>query len=110
MGASHPFKELSCVCALITALACCLGASLNAVAADVKSISRLAAGPGNILFVADWKAARVHAISLPAAQQPAGAAFNILDLESLLSAQVGGARSLSRTWSCGLVPRRCTWL
>lgn len=78
---------------ITTALACCLGASLNAAAADVKSISRLAAGPGNILFVADWKAARVHAISLPAAQQqPAGTAFNILDLENLLSAQVGGAR------------------
>lgn len=78
---------------IVTALACCLGASLNAVAADVKSISRLAAGPGNILFIADWKAARVHAISLPAAQQrPAGTAFNILDLESLLSAQVGGAK------------------
>lgn len=78
---------------IVTALACCLGASLNAVAADVKSISRLAAGPGNILFIADWKAARVHALSLPAAhQQPAGTAFNILDLESLLSAQVGGAK------------------
>jgi hypothetical protein len=78
---------------IVTTLACCLGASHNAVAADVKSISRLAAGPGNILFIADWKAARVHAISLPAAQQrPAGTAFNILDLESLLSAQVGGAK------------------
>ncbi len=78
---------------LTIALACCLGASLSAAAADVKSISRLAVGPGNILFVADWKAARVHAISLPAAQQqPAGTAFNILDLESLLSAQVGGAK------------------
>jgi hypothetical protein len=78
---------------ITTALACCLGASLSAAAADVKSISRLAAGPSNILFVADWKAARVHAISLPAAQQqPAGTAFNILDLESLLSAQVGGAK------------------
>ncbi|AGU53449.1 hypothetical protein VAPA_2c08930 [Variovorax paradoxus B4] len=75
------------------ALACCLGASLHAAAADVKSISRLAAGPGNVLFLADWKAARVHAISLPSAQQqPAGTAFNILDLESLLSAQVGGAK------------------
>lgn len=78
---------------IVPALACCLGASLNAVAADVKSISRLAAGPGNILFIADWKAARVHAISLAAAhQQPAGTAFNILDLERLLSAQVGGAK------------------
>ena len=60
---------------------------------DIKSISRLAAGPGNVLFVADWKAARVHAITLPdAAQKPPGTAFNILDLESLLSKQVGGAR------------------
>jgi hypothetical protein len=72
-------------------IACCFTA-LNASAADIKSISRLAAGPGNILFVADWKAARVHAITLPAApQKPAGTAFNILDLEPLLSKQVGGA-------------------
>ncbi|SDZ30496.1 hypothetical protein SAMN05518669_12743 [Variovorax sp. YR634] len=79
---------------IITAvLACGLCTALSAAAADVKSVSRLAAGPGNTLFIADWKAARVHAISLPAAQQqPAGSAFNILDLESLLSAQVGGAK------------------
>ncbi|WP_266182124.1 hypothetical protein [Dyella humicola] len=70
-----------------------LGLYVNAFAADVKSISRLAAGPDNILFVADWKAAEVHAIELPpAAQQPAGTTFNVLDLETLLSQQVGGAR------------------
>jgi hypothetical protein len=70
-----------------------LGAAANASAADIRSISRLAAGPGNILFVADWKTARVHAITLPeAAHRPAGTAFNILDLEPLLSKQVGGAR------------------
>jgi hypothetical protein len=68
-------------------------ASAGASAADVKSISRLAAGPDNILFVADWKAARVHAITLPAApQKPAGAVFNVLDLEERLSRQVGGAK------------------
>src|SRR5262245_23497060 len=78
---------------LLLAIACCLGAASNAFAADIKSISRLAAGPGNVLFVADWKTARVHAITLPqAAQKPSGTAFNILDLESLLSKQVGGAR------------------
>jgi len=78
---------------LLVALACCLGAVSNASAADIKSISRLAAGPENVLFVADWKSARVHAINLPgAAQKPAGAAFNILDLEDLLSRQVGGAK------------------
>jgi hypothetical protein len=61
-------------------------------AADVQSISRLEAGPGNVLFVADWKAARVHAVELPPAQHKAAGAFNILDLESLLSRQLGGAR------------------
>jgi len=75
------------------ALACCLGTSAGAFAADVKSISRLAAGPDNVLFVADWKAARVHAISLPAApQKPGSTVFNILDLEKLLSAHVGDAK------------------
>jgi len=78
---------------LLVAIACCLGAASNASAADIKSISRLAAGPGNVLFVADWKSARVHALTLPpAAQEPAGTAFNILDLEDLLSRQVGGAK------------------
>jgi len=78
---------------LLVAMACCLGAVSNASAADIKSISRLAAGPENVLFVADWKSARVHAITLPpAAQKPAGTAFNILDLEVLLSRQVGGAK------------------
>jgi hypothetical protein len=78
---------------VITFVACCLGAVANASAADIRSISRLAAGPENVLFVADWKAARVHAITLPqAAQKPQGTAFNILDLESLLSKRVGGAR------------------
>jgi hypothetical protein len=74
-------------------MACLSSLSAAAFAADVESISRLAAGPGNVLFVADWKAAKVHAIELPPApHKPAGTAFNILDLEALLSRQVGGAR------------------
>jgi hypothetical protein len=78
---------------LIIAITYCLGAAVNASAAEIQSISRLAAGPENVLFVADWKEARVHAITLPeAAQRSAGTAFNILDLEPLLSKQVGGAK------------------
>src|SRR5215475_6045274 len=78
---------------LVIAIACCLGAAVNVSAAEIKSISRLAVGPGNVLFVADWKAGRVHAITLPEApQRPTGTAFNILDLETLLSKQVGGAK------------------
>jgi hypothetical protein len=78
---------------LALAVACCLCAAVNASAADIKSISRLSTGPKNVLFVADWKAARVHAITLPeAAQKPSGTTFNIFDLEALLSKQVGGAK------------------
>src|SRR5499426_3111021 len=65
----------------------------SATAADIKSVSRLAVGPANVLFLADWRDAKVHALSLPdAASKPAGTAFNILDLEPLLSRQVGGAK------------------
>jgi len=75
------------------AIACMLGLSANVSAADVKSISRLAAGPADILFVADWKAAEVHAIKpTPASRQATGGVFNVLDLEKLLSDQLGGAR------------------
>lgn len=78
---------------LAIAAACCLGTAIHASAADIKSISRLSTGPKNVLFVADWKTARVHAIALPeAAQKPAGTTFNIFDLEALLSKQVGGAK------------------
>jgi len=78
---------------VIVVVACCLLAVVNATAADIKSISRLAAGPNNVLFVADWKEGRVHALTLPEAQQkPAGASFNILDLDARLSEQVGGAK------------------
>jgi hypothetical protein len=85
-------RLLATVVAAATALAIGYPAA-PAAAADIRSISRLAQGPDNILFVADWKTARVHAITLPdAPQRPAGTAFNILDLEPLLSKQVGGAR------------------
>jgi hypothetical protein len=78
---------------LIIAIACCLGVAMNASAADIQTISRLAAGPENVLFIADWKMARVHAMTLPeSTQKPVGAAFNILDLETLLSKELGDAK------------------
>jgi hypothetical protein len=76
----------------LVSIASLLSISAAAGAADVQSISRLEAGPGNVLFVADWKAAKVHAIELPPATQQAAGAFNILDLEALLSRQLGGVK------------------
>jgi hypothetical protein len=77
----------------IAAFIASIALAANASAADIKSVSRLAVGPGNVLFLADWKDAKIHALTLPdAPARPAGTAFNILDLEPLLSAQVGGAK------------------
>lgn len=85
--AARRFMRPVVVAVLVASLASAVAA------ADIKSISRLASGPGNVLFVADWKAARVHALTLPeAVQAPNGTAFNILDLEPLLAKQVGGAK------------------
>lgn len=63
------------------------------LAADVKSVSRLAFGPDNVLFVADWKEGKVHALTLPSAMPKKGeGTFNVTDLEALLSKSLGGGK------------------
>ena len=77
---------------MIVAVAAALVAT-GTFAADVKSVSRLAFGPDNILFVADWKGAQVHALTLPAPVLKKGeGTFNVLDLEALLSKSLGAGK------------------
>jgi hypothetical protein len=61
------------------------------LAADVRSISRIAFGPGNTMFVADWKEAEVHAFALAAAERDNDNQFNVTDLDSLLARVVGNS-------------------
>lgn len=58
-------------------------------AAAVASVSRLAFGPANVLFIADWRSARVHAVTLPAAAGDAAAPFNVRDLDAPLRRALG---------------------
>src|SRR5262247_2923729 len=51
----------------ITAFIASIALAANASAAEIKSGSRIAVGPGNVLFLADWKDAKVHALTLPGA-------------------------------------------
>ena len=77
---------------LLAAVAAALIAT-SAAAADVKSVSRLTFGPENVLFVADWKGAQVHAITLPVAATKKGdVTFNIVDLEALLGKTLGAGK------------------
>lgn len=48
-------------------------------AADVQSVSRITFGPDGVLFVADWRAAKIHALTLPPASGQA-ATFNMLNV------------------------------
>src|ERR1700757_3034956 len=60
-----------------------------ALAADVRSVSRIEFGPDGTLFVADWKAATIHAFALGAAAADKGAQFNIRNLSTVLARTVG---------------------
>ncbi|WP_240544110.1 hypothetical protein [Bradyrhizobium canariense] len=62
----------------------------HAKAADIKSISRIEFGPANVLFVADWQASAIDALTLPAMSPAAARTFNIRDLGSLLEKQSDG--------------------
>lgn len=61
----------------------------KAEAAEVQSVSRIAFGPDNTLFVADWKGAQILAITLPSPVDTSSAPYNLLDFEDALSKAVG---------------------
>jgi hypothetical protein len=98
-GGMHLFRAVTCLVATtkerdmrlqILAAASLAVMAAGSFAADVKSVSRITFGPDNTLFVADWKGAQVHAVTLPAASPKMGeGTFNILDLESLLAKSLG---------------------
>jgi len=59
-------------------------------AGPLSSVSRIAFGASDVLFVADWKAAKIYAFTLPKAAKDDGAFFNIKNFESTLSKSLGG--------------------
>ncbi len=65
--------------------------TLAAQAAELKSVSRIAFGSPDTLFIADWKEAQIAAITLPPAEQASDAPFNMLDLDALIRAALGTA-------------------
>ena len=66
----------------------CLSTAAPAFA-EVRSVSRIEFGPKNVLFVADWKEASVHAIALAAPSASPAKAFNLLDLQPVLEKTLG---------------------
>ena len=58
-------------------------------ASELKSVSRIAFGPPDTLFVADWMQSKVYAMTLPAAEPSAGVPFNILDLDIAMHRALG---------------------
>jgi hypothetical protein len=55
--------------------------TLPAHAAELQSAARLTFGDAGTLFVADWKAARIYAVEVPAARTGAVAPYNLQDIQ-----------------------------
>ncbi len=61
-----------------------------ATAANLQSISRIAFGPADTLFVADWKAGRIYAFELPPTEPADGKLFNLRQAEKGIRSAIGG--------------------
>ncbi len=65
-----------------------LSLTLRAREAELRSVSRLAFGPGSTLFAADWKAGRVYAFELPPSEPADGKLFNLREAEHSIRAAI----------------------
>lgn len=63
----------------------------RAAAATLQSVSRITFGPAHTLFVADWKAGRIHAFELPIAEPADGTLFNLRQAEKGIRSALKGS-------------------
>jgi len=66
-----------------------LATAFTASAADIRSVSRIAFGPANTIFLGDWVSSKVHALTLPPAKASDGKPFNILNFGASLRKALG---------------------
>ena len=86
----HPASaEERAMTKVLTTAAALLATVTAARAADIESVSRIAFGPADTLFVADWTRSEVHALRLPSTAPDAGKPFNILDLDASFRRELG---------------------
>ncbi|BDE05083.1 hypothetical protein WPS_03590 [Vulcanimicrobium alpinum] len=78
---------------ILAALAAAFIMSSAAASAQTQtSISKIAFGPANTLFAADWRTGRIYAYTLGPATSAASRPFNLLDLQVPLAKAVGTER------------------
>ena len=62
-----------------------------AVQVEPQSVSRIAFGPDNTLFIADWKGAQIIAVDLPSLSDKSSAPFNVMDFDTAVAKAVGSS-------------------
>lgn len=67
---------------LIVSLAAALALATAQAREPILSATKLAFGDATTLFVADWKGARIHALTLPPAAPALGKPFNLKDVQA----------------------------
>ena len=85
------FLHSARICLTSGFLAACVGAGGAGVAqaAEIASVSRIAFGPPDTLFVANWVQTKVYALKLPKAAADAARPFNLMDLDTALDRALG---------------------
>lgn len=56
----------------------------SAKSEEVSSISKIVFGPDNVLFLADWKAGKIHAVKLAEPSDKSSKPFNLLNFDGIL--------------------------
>ncbi len=81
---------------LLAALCAQLAFAGTAAAAELQSAAKLAFGDAGTLFIADWKAARIYALSVPAAKADAIRPFNLADVQQPIASALNVPRASIR--------------
>lgn len=74
---------------LLAALCSHLAFPVIAPAAELKSAAKLTFGDAGTLFIADWKAARIYALKVPAGKPANVRPFNLDDVQQPIAAALG---------------------
>ena len=82
-------------CSVLLGLMLAASAS-HAAPAAMQSVSKLSFGDASTLFVADWKGARIYALSVPAPAKAAGKPFNLQDVQAPVAKALGVAPAALR--------------
>ena len=97
---------------LVAAMAGALALTVAHARDPIHSATRLAFADAGTLFVADWRGARIHALTVPSPSDVAGEPFNLKDVQGPIARALhapSAAASLTTDLRTGFRSVWCAW-